>query len=919
MKNGIKIMNLEGADILRSNIEGKKIALNYNAVFSNSKLKNKMDLNINLEKTRDIINLTFNMPVTKIDESKYEKYKEYIKDNKISADNIRKILYLEGFELTFNKEKILKASKKLGTKLITDTENKKYILVDRGGEILKEDFETETIKYKWWFRSSAKARVGECLFVKEELYENIVRWQQMNIELPEGEEGMVVEMLAYMALTASTIENEIEINPENILVVNDLKSKMLTNCAKVVVDKNGQCKVERGLHEVKNTLFDGQALLDDSVFKDTNASMKLLRHHFFKACAFRTYISKFMQDYCKENKLDYNTATVKDKYGNDIKVKDIKMITTENAMKWEKFFKEDKSEGFRRWKDIVNKDGNLFGVCKEDHESKYKDKQKMSYQMINTLPVSRMELSKIAKFSINYINNLKDCNKEFLKYLEENKNITNAYQMMLDLHNVNTDFYKTDLFKDFKTKELCKLKKSLLRGKLLVEGDNLTVVGNPYIMLMHSVGKVKINKEGYIITEDETLPVNEKYISIYTKKFEDKEELVSFRNPHNAPNNIALFKNNRNDLLDKYFNFSNNIMAVNCINTEIQDLANGMDFDSDFMFTTNNENIVEAVKEKVFRKYACIVNCIPQSKKEYINTMENIAIIDNALAKGKNDIGTSSNQAQIAMSLFANSGYKDEELLDCVIILSVLAQVAIDNAKRQYEINLDKEINRLKRLLNNKLKEENKDKDKKAKRPLFFFYTSTNKNTEYKVKYKDKDLKEKTRYFSNKYEAELFKNEKDNAILEEKNRRKNKDSFNKNIKCTMDYLIDIVEENVKNASKGEKIKAVLLIKIEEGKAKQEQCEKIINLVENYDNRVKSFNVEISKMSEVEEREKKKEFRFEEEYLMENIIKEIEKMKITDKTMNKLIKSALDKDSKTSNTHIRIKLLNVLYNAKRDNS
>ena len=37
-------------------------------------------------------------------------------------------------------------------------------------------------------------------------------------------------------------------------------------------------------------------------------------------------------------------------------------------------------------------------------------------------------------------------------------------------------------------------------------------------------------------------------------------------------------------------------MAVNCIHTDIQDRANGCDFDSDFFFVTNNEVMVKSAK-----------------------------------------------------------------------------------------------------------------------------------------------------------------------------------------------------------------------------------------------------------------------------------------------------------------------------------
>lgn len=973
MKNGIKIMSLEGADILRHNIEGKYLAEKYDAVFSNSQLKDKLEgklgmkletrLKVKNDRTKDIINLKFNMPVTDIDTKKYSNYSDYIEGKKIKADNIRNILCEEGFKISYDKETTLKGSKKEGTKVIV--KNNKYILIDRDGKELKEEtIEKEDIEYKNWFRSSSKARVGECCFIRKELYDDIFKWQTMNINIPTDKEFPVVELKAYMALTSSTVDHYITINPEHILVIDDLESRRLTDISRVYVNENKECEVDNTNDYVKNILFDGQALLDDSLFGNSEAGMKLLRHHMFKACGFRTYISKFMKNHFKDK---YETATILDRYGNSIKVKDIKLITTENAMKWEKFF-DNKSEGFKQWKKAVNEDNNLFGVCKEDHESKFGDKQRMSYQMFNTLPLTIKEINSIAAFSIEYINKLKDDNKEFIKHLSENKSIVNPYEMMIDLFNHNDRFSKTELFKDFKADTVAELKKSLRKGKILTDGDNLTIVGNPYLMLLHAAGKVEVDEDGFVTMEDETLPKSDEYISVYTKRFEDGEELVAFRNPHNSPNNIGYHKNFRSKLIDEYFNFSNNIMAVNLVETEEQDLKNGEDMDSDFNFVTNNKIIANIVKNKVFRKYRCIVNGINQSKKKYIYTPSNQANIDNALAKGKNDIGISSNLAQVAMSKFANSGYKNQALLNKVIILSVLAQVAIDNAKRQYEVELFDEIQRLSNGENGE--------GLGGSKPLFFYYVSKNKSTEYKIlvdgktkrtynnkyeaqqefnrlkeKYKDaysipnfkikeKEDKEGRKYYKvscngkeykhkfNSYqEAELFKEgckktEKIKVVVElkEKSVKKNKESYDSDIKCPMNILQEIIDKKVKNESKkkNEKINTIDLLKIEKGKAKKEQMDKIIELVEKYDNSVKEFNIKLSEEKATDKRkEMKYEFKYEEEYIVQNIIDKISKMKLTDKTINRLIKSAIDKDDKNSNSYLRIKLLNVLYRSKKE--
>lgn len=78
--------------------------------------------------------------------------------------------------------------------------------------------------------------------------------------------------------------------------------------------------------------------------------------------------------------------------------------------------------------------------------------------------------------------------------------------------------------------------------------------------------------------------------------------------------------------------------------------------------------------------------------------MEDFAKLDNKLAASQLDIGESSNLAQLAQTYdctFDNQKYKDY-----VCILSVLAQIAIDSAKRLFDVDVGSEIRRIKKDMN---------------------------------------------------------------------------------------------------------------------------------------------------------------------------------------------------------------------------
>jgi hypothetical protein len=152
------------------------------------------------------------------------------------------------------------------------------------------------------------------------------------------------------------------------------------------------------------------------------------------------------------------------------------------------------------------------------------------------------------------------------------------------------------------------------------------------------------------------------------------------------------------------------------------------------------------------------VNNIPKSKNKYDNTMLNHALIDNKLASAQLAIGESSNLAQLALSYSYN--FDDKKYIDYVCILSVIAQVAIDNAKRSYDIDITEEIKRIK-----------KDMDiQENKYPKFWSYikkdvkrSKINNNLKCPMnylcsikfdKFRSEDSTLPMEYFFNKYELE---------------------------------------------------------------------------------------------------------------------------------------------------------------------
>jgi len=550
-----------------------------------------------------------------------------------------------------------------------------YITRDRNGNIKK----TENIHYKMLFRSTGKAKKGSCMFIRDKLYKKARNFLYMGIE-PSDKNPMIVELSAYAPLVASGIVGRIKINPKNILILKDVDRFFTTNVISVETDDEKHCLAKRiDDYTLKNTLFDGQALIDSSIFPSWGNGYILLRHHFCKMAAFNTNIQKFFKDYFGDA---YYTATVTDMFGVEHFVKDIELITTDNAMKWIKF---DKS--YYYWCEKVYENNCMFGIVKTAHESKLGSVQKMSYQMVNSLDVDIMQ--DVVQASCEYVIQLKTNDDVFIDYLKKNSNFSNDYDVLVALCEHNPDFVRSDYFRDRRKAIIKTYILNMKGGKIIQDADNLTLVGSPYAMLLYATCG-----DETIVDNDDTFCFEKNTVQCYTERFKDGEYLALFRSPFNGKYNLVYAHNTYDDRLKKYFNFGKQIVAVNMIGTDVQDRANGCDMDSDFFYTTNQPSIVEHAKQ-CYLKYPTIVNNIPKESNKYHNTMDDYALIDNNLAKSQTDIGESSNLAQIAQTYECN--FEDKKFSDYVCILSVLAQCAIDNAKRRFDIDLADEIKRIKK------------------------------------------------------------------------------------------------------------------------------------------------------------------------------------------------------------------------------
>lgn len=223
------------------------------------------------------------------------------------------------------------------------------------------------VHYVNYQRTSSKARIGNCLFIDERYYDVMNQWQNLGIPFEKMvksqdkdnpnpfEKADIVSVRSYQSLIASSIIGELEIDPYSILLINDVSGQATMDCnvVKPFPTKNGkgtELKVVREPYTQKTDLWDGQSLLDSSVFKNGKFAVKdkdgkivehsyepygfmLLRNFFFKTAGFNTNL----QEYYKERFKGVENPVLKDMFGNEFKSEDVKMVTTPNSVKIFKF------------------------------------------------------------------------------------------------------------------------------------------------------------------------------------------------------------------------------------------------------------------------------------------------------------------------------------------------------------------------------------------------------------------------------------------------------------------------------------------------------------------------------------------------------------------------------------------------------
>ena len=573
-------------------------------------------------------------------------------------------------------------------------------------------FYLDGIHYVRYKRSAGSSREGKCLFIDERLYKAMDKWSSCGLKAQTD----LASWESYKALSLSSIKGTVDIPLEGILFVPDYK-RVFTEKVISVELKDSKLVAEQKQTEITNDIWEGESLLDESVFESGYADkhMLLLRNKFFKSCAFRTKLQKWIKD--KNITLD---DIKKRGFTLAADVSQIVMVTTPNSLKYLKFAGGLSEKNIRKWIESVD---NTFGVVKWDKGTRFfhGDMVQSSYQLLNTLGLDKAQAENLLQPSFDYITLVRN-DVEFMRY-----HFTDAYVREKDGEEKKTPdglaeraevifrllfscpyFNCTALYANFRDDVVSGLKSNLRRGHILLNGTNATLFGNGPELLKYIAGEEIISelKKG----------------QIYSKRFANGAKLLCARSPHITMGNLYCVENNLNSDIWNYFDLGKNIVCVNAIGENIQQRLNGCDYDSDAMLITDDKLLVESAEKH--KEYFKVPVCgIPSMSKKG----QTLAELDHDTSENK--IGEIVNLSQKLNSIVWNEihhGAPVEKILGIyndVCKLAVLSGLEIDKAKRAYDnVNVGKELSALRKKYNRPTPIFFKEIDEKGKDDEYEFY-----------------------------------------------------------------------------------------------------------------------------------------------------------------------------------------------------
>ena len=414
---------------------------------------------------------------------------------------------------------------------------------------------------------------------------------------------------AYKALTCSASQPICD--PNGILVVKDCITQYFADVISLDDGKDSDEPTMEIIHnkQLENTVSDGFNLCTIGYMERVAESLGLdyvpsgicLRNAWLKGMLYPFPIIEFIEEF------NNGSYFIEDIWGNVQDIRKCEMILTESSLKlWTAYDSIESYEG------AYKECGYNFSVTKISPHV-LEEQRELNYQYLQSYEFTNEDIEELCEPTIKY---LKDamCGdySSTVKFLgiTENTEVNSWHRALYTSEYMLDDPYVIDSVHRFIKKKMNDAK----IGKLFVQGNYQIASGDPFA-LMQSICGLEVTG---------LLKASECYSKFWIDK--DENDVVIFRSPMTSHNNIRKCDVNNSDECKRWYRYMDTIMIINAWDSFCM-AENGCDWDSDILFSTNN-NVL-----KIRYKELPAIECVQRNAAKVIVT-------DNEIKKtNKNGMG----------------------------------------------------------------------------------------------------------------------------------------------------------------------------------------------------------------------------------------------------------------------------------------
>jgi len=483
------------------------------------------------------------------------------------------------------------------------------------------------ITYKRFVGTTGGLKNNTLLFVNAEIIDELNN--RCNCKRNEEIKLVPAKLEAYKALSCSASQPIVD--PNRILVVRDCITKF-TDTVINIDDSNEDIRepIMTILQDVEleNNVSDGFNLCTIDYMKKVSESLGLdyvtsgvcLRNAWLKGMLYPFPIVEFIEKYNNGNYF------IEDIWGNIQDIRECEMIVTESSLKlWSAYNSIDE------YMDAYKECGYTFAVTKISPHV-LDDTRELNYQYLQSYEFSDDDIKELCAPTVKYLkDSLCGDYESTIKFLGINDQVEhNTWQQAL----YKSPYMLNDPFIIDSVHRMIKKKINNAKiGKLIVNGNYQIASGDPFA-LMQSICGLEVTG---LLEADEC----------YSKYWSDKNvnEVVIFRSPMTSHNNIRKCSVVSNDEVHYWYQYMDTIMIINAWDTFCM-AENGCDFDSDLLFSTDNN-----VLNKNHKKLPAIQCC--QRNTEKVVVTEKDILITNKNGMG-NKVGSITNRVTAMMEVLSH-------------------------------------------------------------------------------------------------------------------------------------------------------------------------------------------------------------------------------------------------------------------------